>query len=146
MSDQRLNRKHKTGFMLAVKLAVGVLLGCCVAVHAIEIDAERHQTPPDSTLLTAVAAPADDPWFGKDKFDHFLTSTFLVGLSYYYTNHQWQLKPTSARHISVGLTVSIGIGKEIWDKTTGKGFPSYRDLIADLLGVGLGYWIISWQQ
>jgi uncharacterized protein YfiM (DUF2279 family) len=134
--------------MISCKLILCFLFGCYLLVNAGEIDTELQPVQQDSALSAAFRSqlPGNDLWFGKDKFDHFLMSTFLVSLSYYHTNVQWKFSPPSARNFSVGLTLSLGIGKEIWDKTTHKGFPSYRDLIADLLGVGLGYWIISWNQ
>ncbi len=80
-----------------------------------------------------------DPWFGKDKIDHFLTSAFLVGFAYHSSRDRFQHQP--ALNFAVGFSVGIGIGKEIWDKTSRKGTPSYRDLLADLAGVGLGFLI-----
>jgi len=82
-----------------------------------------------------------DPWFGKDKFDHFLTSAFIVGFAYHSSRDRFQHH--AALNFAVGLSIGIGIGKEIRDKTSKKGTPSYRDLLADLAGVGLGFLIYS---
>ena len=36
------------------------------------------------------------------------------------------------------ITVAIGIGKEIYDKVSGKGTAEWRDLAADIIGVIIG--------
>lgn len=84
-----------------------------------------------------------DPWFGKDKIDHFLTSAFLVGMAYHSSRDYFQRRHQPSLNFAVGFSIGIGIGKEIWDKTSKKGNPSYRDLLADLAGVGLGFLIYS---
>lgn len=36
------------------------------------------------------------------------------------------------------LTLCVGIGKEVYDKITGKGNPEWKDLAADLVGILIG--------
>lgn len=36
------------------------------------------------------------------------------------------------------LTLCVGIGKEVYDKVTGKGNPEWKDLVADLVGILIG--------
>ena len=36
------------------------------------------------------------------------------------------------------LTLAIGVGKEVYDKVTGKGHPEWKDLLADLVGILIG--------
>lgn len=36
------------------------------------------------------------------------------------------------------LTLAIGVGKEVYDKVSGKGHPEWKDLLADLLGIVIG--------
>lgn len=36
------------------------------------------------------------------------------------------------------LTLAIGVGKEVYDKVTGKGHPEWKDLVADLVGILIG--------
>ncbi len=36
------------------------------------------------------------------------------------------------------LTLAIGVGKEVYDKVTGKGHPEWKDLVADLVGIIIG--------
>lgn len=36
------------------------------------------------------------------------------------------------------LSALIGVGKEVYDRLSGKGSPTWHDLICDLIGVGMG--------
>lgn len=36
------------------------------------------------------------------------------------------------------ITLAIGVGKEVYDKVTGKGHPEWKDLLADLVGILIG--------
>lgn len=36
------------------------------------------------------------------------------------------------------LTLAIGVGKEVYDKVSGKGHAEWEDLVADLIGVVIG--------
>lgn len=36
------------------------------------------------------------------------------------------------------LTLSIGVGKEVYDKVSGKGHPEWKDLLADVVGILIG--------
>ena len=36
------------------------------------------------------------------------------------------------------ITLAIGVGKEVYDKVSGKGHPEWEDLAADLVGILIG--------
>lgn len=36
------------------------------------------------------------------------------------------------------ITLAIGVGKEVYDKVTGKGHPEWEDLLADIVGILIG--------
>lgn len=40
--------------------------------------------------------------------------------------------------IAALITLSIGIGKEVYDKVSGKGCAEWKDLLADLVGILIG--------
>lgn len=48
-----------------------------------------------------------------------------------------------ATTVSVSLSLSIGLAKEVYDGVSGKGTPSFKDIIADAAGVAFGIIIIS---
>ena len=84
-----------------------------------------------------------DKWVAWDKVEHLGVSAFLSGVSYcvfrdfYYNNQE------SSIYFSASLTFSAGLGKEFYDKKTPQGRFSYKDLVADILGIGLGLWIAT---
>lgn len=79
-----------------------------------------------------------DCWFGKDKFDHFVASAFLTSFTYYAAREHFTQTHTAAFNFAGGITLALGAGKEIRDKNSRSGVASFRDFIADFLGVGVG--------
>lgn len=47
------------------------------------------------------------------------------------------------KNTSVGVGVSIGALKEIWDKISKKGNPEFLDFVYTTFGVAVGYWVVS---
>ena len=88
--------------------------------------------------LTLAGEPPPDRWLGIDKLQHLLFSTHLSLLSYKVSRDSYHNTTTTARAESVGLVFSLGIGKEFLDSNKPNDRFSYRDLIADALGIGLG--------
>ncbi len=76
---------------------------------------------------------AHDPWWGRDKAQH-LAGTYLVASAVDLGLRQ-QTDGKSRRAWSVGLSLSIGIAKELYDalRPRGSGF-SWKDLAADATG------------
>lgn len=79
-------------------------------------------------------APDGDRWFARDKLYHAVGSAVLQGVGHSL------LRATGSdyRAASLGagaLTLSAGLGKELWDRSQGRYF-SWKDLGADLLGGG----------
>ncbi|HEX7344678.1 MAG TPA: hypothetical protein VF398_10455 [bacterium] len=75
-------------------------------------------------------------WISPDKFDHLLLSAMLSSSAYL------QLKvhhnePNAALLSSMGLTLTLGVGKELYD-VIHPGHPSWKDLAADAVGALLG--------
>jgi putative lipoprotein len=84
-----------------------------------------------------------DRWLAWDKVEHFGVSAYLSAISYkiyhdFYHNHK-----ESSLYFSFSLTFSLGLGKEVYDQRRPNGKFSYKDLVADILGVGFGLWIAT---
>lgn len=131
--------------MIYCKKGILLLFMLCLSWSAYSMNTIMHMKQKVDSIQNyrPLTQKKYDPWFGKDKIDHFLTSAFLVGFAYHSGREYFQYRHTSALNFSVNFSIGIGIGKEIWDKTSKKGTPSYRDLLADLAGVGLGFLIYS---
>lgn len=66
---------------------------------------------------------------GYDKFLHYSVSYTAFGLSSYFFGEPGGFL----------LTLSLGVGKELWDLISGQGTPELGDLAADLAGLISGY-------
>lgn len=76
--------------------------------------------------------------FGPDKILHFTYSAGLTGLSNHVMESQLNLTHEKSRTISISFSMTVGIGKELFDLKKKKKF-GLDDLIWDLAGIGVGY-------
>lgn len=81
----------------------------------------------------APARPPEDPWFGRDKALHFVASAAIQGATHAVLRARG-LDYGPASRSAAAVTLSIGVGKEWWDKRRG-GDPSVRDIAWDAAGV-----------
>ncbi len=119
-----------------------LVLLCWTTLGFTMSDPESHtSTQLDSLYLSSPVIV--DRWFGPDKADHFLTSTVLTGLGYYAARKELNLSSSASQQSAVVFSLSLGSLKEIYDGLSGTGTASWKDLIADIAGTGLGLIIIS---
>ena len=100
-------------------------------------------THSDSTKIVKTEHKKVDKWWGEDKAKHFLVSAFLAGACYKIYHNQWHNKKEHSLYFSTGFTLSLGLGKEIYDNTRPRNKFSYKDLVYDLLGIGVGLFIVT---
>lgn len=93
---------------------------------------------PASERPFALHQPADR-WFSRDKWMHLSASYFIVLQSNYVLNKNFRFTDTEADNISYGISLSLSLGKEFYDVFGKKGIFSWKDLLYDLIGSGLGY-------
>ncbi len=78
----------------------------------------------------------NDPWFGQDKAKHFVVSTFLAGSGYGISSLVLE-KPWQRAVVGSTLSLTIGMGKEIYDFHQGRNMSS-RDMAWNLFGAIVG--------
>jgi putative lipoprotein len=105
---------------------VNQLLSLCLAVN----------------IVYAQAVVVHDSWFGIDKLKHFFMSAFIESLTYS------GLQAARANHRAamggaIGVTMAIGVGREIHDSRNPKNIFSFKDLTWDAIGVGAGTALLS---
>ena len=66
--------------------------------------------------------------FKEDKLKHIVVSAVIMVL----------LSLFLPKLIAAVITLVIGIGKELYDKYTGKGCNEWEDLLSDLVGIFIG--------
>jgi len=72
-----------------------------------------------------------------------VVSAFLTGVSCSIFRDFYRNSEESSMYLSAGLTLGLGLGKEFHDRRTTQGRFSYKDLAADILGIGLGLWFAT---
>jgi putative lipoprotein len=87
--------------------------------------------------------PAQDKWFAKDKADHLIVSAFLTGMGYYAAQKEFEFNHRQSKTFAVGFSISLGLLKETYDGLYKKTKFSFKDLVADLAGIGLALIIID---
>ena len=90
----------------------------------------------DSIRAVKQSSSLKDPWIAPDKFDHLLLSALLSSSSYLQMKVHHN-EPDAALVSSLGLTLTLGVGKELYD-VIHPGHPSWKDLAADAVGALLG--------
>ena len=100
-------------------------------------------TDDDSLRVSPSHNFSSDKWLAKDKADHFMASLFLTGMGYYAAKKELGYSDPASRNLAISFSLSFGLGKEIYDKTSKRGQASLKDIVADILGIGFGYIIIN---
>lgn len=85
----------------------------------------------------------NDDWFGRDKAKHLLASMLLTGAIAYYCQHHQEWSYENSAMLGMGLTFSLGIAKEIRDGQEPNRTFSWKDITADVIGIGLGVVLLS---
>lgn len=76
---------------------------------------------------------------GNDKYKHVAVSFFLTILLYMFST---TLKGVGLPEVLL-VVIGIGIGKEVIDDKFHKGTPDYKDIVANYIGILLGYALIA---
>jgi uncharacterized protein YfiM (DUF2279 family) len=102
------------------------LFGLCVAVN----------------LVYAQAAVVRDSWFSPDKIKHFFMSAFIESVTYSALQAA-RMNHRPALGSAIGVTLAIGVGREIHDRRTPGNIFSVRDLTWDAVGATAGAVLLS---
>lgn len=102
-------------------------------------DTQRLLIQQPTSILPETIKPLPDKWFALDKFYHLAVSFSLVGSNYHLFANRLNIKEPAAICSALGGTFVLGIAKEVFDALRPDDRFSYRDLITNLIGIGLGY-------
>ena len=78
-----------------------------------------------------------DPWFGIDKVKHFFMSAFINSFSYSALQLA-RVNHSSAMAGAIGITMAVGVGRELHDMRVPGNLFSVRDLTWDAIGTAAG--------
>jgi uncharacterized protein YfiM (DUF2279 family) len=92
---------------------------------------------PDATTQHAMR----DPWVGEDKAQHLAMSYAITTFGYSGVRSAGAGRDASLA-LAAGSAIAAGLTKEVLDRRRG-GIFSYRDLVADLVGIGAGVLLLG---
>lgn len=101
------------------------------------------QTAISDSAVSSAARSIHDKMFAPDKGRHFMVSAFLAGFSYYAFRQEAGAAQSTSNTAAATLSLSIGLGKEIYDRVSKKGTPSLKDIVADAAGVAAAILILN---
>ena len=95
---------------------------------------------PKPLRLALISVPEEqDRWFAMDKFWHFSASFVTVGAAYHLSANRIDLSAPLSTSLALGGTLTLGICKELNDLAGPGRHFSWKDLVADAAGIGVGY-------
>lgn len=120
-----------------VRRVMWMVVLCVTAVGANETVA------PADSLTQNITRSFQEPLFAPDKGHHFMASAFIAGISYYTARQEFNQSDMTANQMAIGVSLSVGIAKEIYDKVSGRGNPSVMDVVADVAGIAVGVVLLN---
>ena len=69
-----------------------------------------------------------------------MISTVLI---YKICQDPMEIQKTNSKILATGVTLGLGISKEIYDHSRTQGVFSWKDLLADLVGIGVGLILVN---
>ena len=125
----------------------GFLLGILVVSAG---EALSHSDPLATSLgrescwrRTSSSAPGQDGWWGRDKRLHLVVSAGMVGVGFHLLHDRWHCAADESRILAVSLTGLAGVIKELTDGRKTPSTRSYKDLLADGLGILVGVFLFA---
>ncbi|UCG43672.1 MAG: hypothetical protein JSU73_03380 [candidate division WOR-3 bacterium] len=114
---------------------VGMMLGLAVGLaHANPQALAGLRYPAPDT-----ATEAEDRWLAADKLWHFTASFATVGAAYHLCANRLRLPEPVPTGVAAGGTLTLGLTKEFADLSGPERHFSWKDLVADALGIAVGY-------
>ena len=84
-----------------------------------------------------------DSWWTRDKRLHLAISAGMVGFSFHLLHHRWHCEVEESRRLAISVTALVGAIKEVSDKRKTPPTSSFKDLVADGVGILLGIFLFT---
>lgn len=91
--------------------------------------------------ISRLKAPVD-PWFSQDKYYHVLASAAIAHVAAKRVERN-SSDPCAPLVVGLGISLSAGTVKELYDKNVKKTFFSWRDMFWNTVGALLGSLSVS---
>ncbi|MBN2010297.1 VanZ family protein [candidate division KSB1 bacterium] len=130
--------------MRAFIIACMLIAGCIQPVQA------QVKTTPDTIKSLVLKSKQkikqlpfqinqSDTWHSKDKVDHLLSSALLCAGTLYWARSEQNWSLRRSRIVGVSIPLAIGLLKELWDGFQPNHVASWKDVYADVAGIGVGF-------
>jgi uncharacterized protein YfiM (DUF2279 family) len=93
-------------------------------------------------VFAQVVVPHQDGWFGIDKLKHFFMSAFIESVTYSALQAA-KVKHRPALGSAIGVTMAVGVARELHDRRVPGNLFSVRDLTWDAIGTTAGAVMLS---
>jgi len=103
--------------------------------------AQTINSEPDSSRHKNAAV--QDDWFGRDKLQHFIASAYLTGFGSGLSQQVFGCDEQAGGRYGAAFGITLGFGKELYDRFGRKQIFSWKDIAADALGVLVGLLMIG---
>ena len=95
-----------------------------------------------------LSAPAQDTmsgdrWWAQDKGRHLIGSMISTVFIGKLSQEAWRYSTGQSRYIGGGITLLLGIGKEINDSRNPDNIFSVKDIVADVAGIAIGIFLLG---
>ncbi len=94
---------------------------------------------PDAVVFPPLPTFYQDRWLAMDKFWHLSASFATVGASHHLCANRLHWNEPVPMSAALAGTFTLGLTKEFCDLAGPNKHFSWKDLTADLVGIGLGY-------
>lgn len=86
-----------------------------------------------------------DIWLSEDKARHLAGGMIATTFSAQIAMRRFNVSHKEAIRYGIGITFSLGIAKEVFDHTSPNNFFSWKDLIANMVGITIGVILLNIQ-
>ena len=106
----------------------------------VEVRALRLDVAQQDSLRPRV--PAGDRWLASDKASHLASCAFLTAGGFYFLHQEQDVARRQSLLLAGGVAFAMGIGKELYDRRHPPHVASWKDLLADVVGIGVAVLIL----
>jgi len=137
-----LQKKLKVNLNQSEKILLILILSILFISVLTNISVAENTSVSDSVCV-AKGLKKSSQWWGKDKVQHFLLSGVIAGFSYKICKDAFNKDKDTSLKFSIGFTLSLGLGKEVYDHIKPEKSFCGKDLVFDILGAGSGIFIAT---
>jgi len=131
---------------LQVRIYGSLLILSFLLINTLYSQDRKFYPIPDtspSKIAPNVNPSFSDTYAAPDKAQHFMGSMISTVLFYKIFQDPLQIENSNSKYLAVGITLGLGVSKEIYDGTRSKGAFSWKDLLADMAGIAAGLILVN---